>query len=242
MLLVRARARAAASAAAAAASASANRVVPVLTATVAQRDVPVWLEGLGNVSAFYTVTVKPQVGGQIVDVLFKEGQRVKKGDVLVQIDPRPFAIALQSAQAALARDEANLKNGQLNMDRYKTLSDQKLIATQQYTDQVASVAQLQAQVQADQAQIGAAKLNLVYARITSPIDGVTGVRLVDPGNVVQPQRHDRPRGRHAARSHRRSLHAAAGRPAVHHAGDGRRHARRSRRGAATATRSSARAS
>lgn len=185
-LLVRGRARAASAAAAAAASAMANRVVPVLTATVAQRDVPFWLEGLGNVSAFYTVTVKPQVGGQIVNVLFKEGQHVKKGDVLIQIDPRPFAIALQSAQAALARDEANLKNGQLNMDRYRTLSDQKLIATQQYTDQVAAVAQLQAQVQADQAQIGAANLNLVYARITSPIDGVTGVRLVDPGNVVQP--------------------------------------------------------
>jgi multidrug efflux system membrane fusion protein len=186
IFVVRARSRAATSAAAAAASAIANRVVPVLTATAAQRDVPLWLEGLGNVSAFYTVTVKPQVGGQIMEVLFKEGQHVKKGDVLIQIDPRPFAIALQSAQAAVARDEANLKNGQLNMDRYKTLSDQKLIATQQYTDQVSSVAQLQAQVQADRAQIGAANLNLVYARITSPIDGVTGVRLVDPGNVVQP--------------------------------------------------------
>jgi multidrug efflux system membrane fusion protein len=185
-LLVKTRARAATTAAAAAASAAVNRVVPVLTSVVAQRDVPVWLEGLGNVTAFYTVTVKTQVGGQIVDVLFKEGQHVKKGDVLLQIDPRPFAIALQSAQAALARDVANLKNGQLNADRYKTLSDQKLIATQQYTDQVASVAQLQAQVQADQAQIGAANLNLVYARITSPIDGVTGVRLVDPGNFVQP--------------------------------------------------------
>jgi multidrug efflux system membrane fusion protein len=186
VVMVRARSRAAASAAATAASAAANRVIPVLTAIVAQRDVPVWLEGLGNVSAFYTVTVKPQVGGQIVAVLFKEGQRVKKGDLLVQIDPRPFAIALQSAQAALARDQANLENGQLNMERYKTLSDQKLIATQQYTDQVASVAQLQAQVQADDAQIGAANLNLVYARITSPIEGVTGVRLVDPGNLVQP--------------------------------------------------------
>jgi membrane fusion protein, multidrug efflux system len=186
VLMVRARSRAATSAAAAAASQIANRVVPILTAVVAQRDVPVWLEGLGNVSAFYTVTVKPQVGGQIMEVLFKEGQHVKKGDVLIQIDPRPFAIALQSAQAALARDEANLKNGQLNMDRYKTLSDQKLIATQQYTDQVASVAQLQAQAQADQAQIAAANLNIVYARITSSIDGVTGVRLVDPGNVVQP--------------------------------------------------------
>ena len=184
--LVRARSRAATSAAAAAASAAANRVVPVLTAVVAQRDVPVWLEGLGNVSAFYTVTVKPQVSGVITDVLFREGQRVKKGDSLVQIDARPFAIPLQSAQAALARDEATLKNGQLNLERYKTLSDQKLIATQQYTDQASSVAQLAAQIQADQAQIASARLNLDYAHITSPIDGVVGVRLVDPGNFVQP--------------------------------------------------------
>jgi multidrug efflux system membrane fusion protein len=185
-MLVRGRSRKAASDAAAAASAQANRIVPVLTAPVVQRDVPVWLEGLGNVSAFYTATIKPQVSGLIVNVAFKEGQAVKKGDVLVQIDPRPFDIALQSAQAALARDEANRKNGQLNMDRYKTLSDQKLIATQQYTDQAAAVAQLDAQVQADQAAVDSARLNLVYARITSPIDGVTGVRLVDPGNFVQP--------------------------------------------------------
>jgi multidrug efflux system membrane fusion protein len=185
-MLVRSRNKKAASDAAAAASAQANRVIPVLTAPVVQRDVQVWLEGLGNVSAFYTATIKPQVSGLIVNVPFTEGQAVKKGDLLVQIDPRPFNIALQSAQASLARDEANRKNGQLNMDRYKTLSDQKLIATQQYTDQAASVAQLDAQVQADQAQIDSARLNLVYARITSPIDGVTGVRLVDPGNFVQP--------------------------------------------------------
>jgi multidrug efflux system membrane fusion protein len=179
------RSRVAASAAAAAsASAAANRVVPVLTATVAERDVPIWLDGLGNVSAFYTVTVKPLVDGRIDKVLFKEGQHVKKGDVLVQIDPRPYAIQLQSAQAALARDVAQLKNGQVNLDRYQTLSSQKLIATQQFTDQQAQVAQLDAQVRADQAQIASAALSLDYARITSPIDGVTGVRLVDPGNVV----------------------------------------------------------
>jgi multidrug efflux system membrane fusion protein len=161
-----------------------NRVIPVTTADVVQRDVPVWLEGLGNVAAFYTVTVKTQVDGRIDKVLFKEGQRVKKGDVLVQIDPRPFAIQLESAQAALARDQANLKNARLNLDRYKTLSQQNLIAVQQYTDQQASVDQLDAQLRADQATIDAARLNLDYARITSPIDGVTGVRLVDPGNVV----------------------------------------------------------
>jgi multidrug efflux system membrane fusion protein len=184
IVLVRSRSRAAAAAAAAAASAMQNRVTPVTTADVVQRDVPVWLEGLGNVAAFYTVTVKTLVDGRIDKVLFKEGQRVKKGDVLVQIDPRPFAIQLESAQAALARDQANLKNARLNLDRYRTLSQQNLIAVQQYTDQQASVDQLDAQVRADQATIDAARLNLDYARITSPIDGVTGVRLVDPGNVV----------------------------------------------------------
>ncbi|HEX8793228.1 MAG TPA: efflux RND transporter periplasmic adaptor subunit [Polyangiaceae bacterium] len=184
IILVRSRSRAAAAAAAAAASAMQNRVIPVTTADVVQRDVPVWLEGLGNVAAFYTVTVKTQVDGRIDRVLFKEGQRVKKGDVLVQIDPRPFAIQLESAQAALARDQANLKNARLNLDRYKTLSQQNLIAVQQYTDQQASVDQLDAQLRSDQATIDAARLNLDYARITSPIDGVTGVRLVDPGNVV----------------------------------------------------------
>jgi len=184
IVMVRARSRAAAAAAAAAASAMQNRVIPVTTADVVQRDVPVWLEGLGNVAAFYTVTVKTQVDGRIDRVLFKEGQRVKKGDVLVQIDPRPFAIQLESAQAAIARDQANLKNARLNLDRYKTLSQQNLIAVQQFTDQQSSVDQLDAQVRADQATIDAARLNLDYARITSPIDGVTGVRLVDPGNVV----------------------------------------------------------
>jgi multidrug efflux system membrane fusion protein len=181
---MRARGRAAASAAAAAASATANRVIPVVTVQAERKDVPVWLEGLGNVAAFYTVTVKPQVDGRVDRVLFTEGQSVKKGDVLVQIDPRPFAIQLEAAQASLARDAANLKNARLNAERYKTLGQQNLIATQQITDQVAQVDQLDAQVRADQAQIDTAKLNLDFARVTSPIDGVTGVRLVDPGNVV----------------------------------------------------------
>ncbi len=183
-VLVRSRSRAAASAAAAAASAMQNRVVPVLTAEVTQRDVPMWREGLGSVAAFYTVTVKTLVDGRIDRVAFTEGQHVKKGDLLVQIDPRPFAIQLASAQAALARDAANAKNARLNAERYKTLSQQNLISVQQYTDQQASVDQLDAQVQADQTVIDSARLNLDYAHITSPIEGVTGVRLVDPGNVV----------------------------------------------------------
>jgi multidrug efflux system membrane fusion protein len=182
--IFRERSKAAATAAAAASSAAANRITPVLTADAVRRDVPVWVEGLGNVSAFYTVTVKTQVDGRIDRVLFKEGQSVKKGDVLVQIDPRPFAIQLESAQAAMVRDQANLKNARLNLERYKTLVQQQLIAVQQMTDQQATVDQLDAQVRADQAQIDSARLNLDYARIKSPIDGVTGVRLVDPGNVV----------------------------------------------------------
>jgi membrane fusion protein, multidrug efflux system len=181
---LRLRQRTAATATAAAASAASNRVIPVLTAQVAQRDVPVWLEGLGTVSAFYTVTVKTQVDGRLDKVLFAEGQHVKKGDVLAQVDPRPFAIQFESAQATFARDLANLKNARVNLDRYRTLSQQNLIAVQQMTDQESAVGQLDAQIRADQAQIDSARLSLDYARIASPIDGVTGVRLVDPGNVV----------------------------------------------------------
>ena len=183
-LLFHVRAKNAVVAAAAASSAAANRTIPVLTAEVVQKDVPVVLEGLGNVAAFYTVTVKTQVDGRIDKVAFTEGQSVKKGDLLVQIDPRPFAIQLETAQAKLVQDAANEKNAKLNADRYKSLSEQNLIAVQQYTDQKAMVDQLDAQMRGDQAAIDAARLNLDYARITSPIDGVTGVRLVDPGNVV----------------------------------------------------------
>lgn len=182
--LFRARGAAATAAATAASSAAANRIVPVLTADVQELDVPVTLEGLGTVAAFYTVTVKTQVDGRIDRVLFTEGQKVKKGDVLVQIDPRPFGIQLETAQATLARDTANLTNAKLNADRYKTLSQQNLIAVQQYTDQQSVADQLVAQIQSDQAAIDAARLNLDYARVKSPIDGVTGLRLVDPGNVV----------------------------------------------------------
>ncbi len=183
-LLFRARSKAALEAAAAASRAAANRTTPVLTAEVARRDVPVMLEGLGNVEAFYTVTVKPQVDGRIDKVLFVEGQSVKRGDVLVQIDPRPYAIQLQTAQANLARDRANQKNAKVNAERYRELSQQNLIARQQYTDQQAVVDQLDAQIQSDMAAISAARLSIDYARVTSPIDGVTGLRLVDPGNVV----------------------------------------------------------
>jgi multidrug efflux system membrane fusion protein len=184
VVLVRARSKAAAQQAQEQARQAADRTVPVLTAEVARRDVPIWREGLGNVTAYYTVTVKTQVDGRIDRVFFTEGQQVKKGDVLVQIDPRPFHIQLLSAQAAIERDQATLKNAQLNLERYKTLSAQNLIPQQQYTDQVATVAQADGQVKTDEAALESAKLNLDYARVTSPIDGVAGVRQVDPGNVV----------------------------------------------------------
>ena len=165
-------------------SAAASRIVSVSTAKVTREDVPIWLEGIGNVSAFFRVTVKPQVDGRLDKVFFKEGQAVKKGDLLAQIDPRPFTIQLESAQAAFARDQANIKNAEVNVARYQKLAQDNLITDQQLTDQQAVVAQLRAQLQGDQAQIDSARLNLDYARIRTPIDGVAGVRQVDPGNVV----------------------------------------------------------
>ena len=165
-------------------AASADRVVPVLVASVVQRDVPIFLEGLGNVLPLATVQLKSQVDGRLDTVAFKEGQTVKKGDLLAQIDPRPFAIQLHNAEAALARDSAQLRNAQLNLERYKTLRTQALIPQQQVDDQQTLADQAAATVKTDEAAVDAAKLNLDYARITSPINGVVGVRLVDPGNLV----------------------------------------------------------
>jgi multidrug efflux system membrane fusion protein len=166
------------------ARAGADRVVPVLVARVATRDVPLVLEGLGTVTAYKTVNVRPQVDGRLDKVTFVEGQAVKKGELLAQIDPRPFTIQLHTAQAALARDQAQLHGAELNLQRYQTVVEQHLIPQQQVDDQRALVEQYRASTQSDQAQIENARLQLDYARVTSPIDGVTGVRLVDPGNLV----------------------------------------------------------
>jgi multidrug efflux system membrane fusion protein len=160
------------------------RVVPVVAVTAARRDVPIYLEGLGNVLAFRTVTVRSQVDGRLEKVLFAEGQAVKRGDVLAQIDPRPFQIQLHQAEGALSRDNSLLHDNQVNLARNKTLREQKLVAQQQVDDLQGTVGQYQGAVAVDQAQIDTAKLNLDWARIISPIDGVTGVRLVDPGNIV----------------------------------------------------------
>jgi membrane fusion protein, multidrug efflux system len=185
-LLVRARTSGDGAEAAKAPEAPASqRAVPVTLATVETKDVPVWLEGLGTVVAWQQVTVRPQVDGRLDKVLFTEGQAVHKGDVLAQIDPRPFAAQLHQAEGSLSKDKSTLHDATINLERYKTLRDQKLISQQQLDDQSALAGQSEGAVHADEAQIESAKLNLDYARVRAPIDGVVGVRLVDPGNLVR---------------------------------------------------------
>jgi multidrug efflux system membrane fusion protein len=158
--------------------------VAVDLAPVRRADVPVYLEGLGTVQAFYTVTVTARVDGQINKVAFKEGQDVKRGDLLVQIDPRPYQAALGVAVATRDKDKAQLANAHLDMDRYAALAPEDLASKQTVDTQRALIAQLTAQVKADEAAIDNARTQLDYATITSPIDGRTGIRLVDPGNIV----------------------------------------------------------
>ena len=161
------------------------RVVPVIEAKVTRRDVPLYLDGLGAVQANRTVTVKPQIDGRLDKVLFTEGQEVKRGTLLALIDPRPFQIQLHTAEGALARDQAQLQNARLNLKRYAELREKKMVAQQQVDDASAQVGQLEGVIRIDRAQIESARLNLDYTRITSPLDAVTGVRLVDPGNIVR---------------------------------------------------------
>ncbi|HEY7376048.1 MAG TPA: efflux RND transporter periplasmic adaptor subunit [Polyangia bacterium] len=164
--------------------AAADRVIPVVATPAAVKDVPIYLDGLGTVTAYKTVNIHAQVGGRLDKVMFREGQAVKQGEALAQIDPRPFTIALHQAEAALARDEAQLEGAKRNLDRFVGVGAQHLIPQQQVDDQRALVDQLTGTVASDKAQIETARLNLSYARITSPITGVTGVRQVDPGNLV----------------------------------------------------------
>src|SRR5438067_2897364 len=159
--------------------------MPVGTATVAKGDMPVTLSGLGTVTPLAMVTVKTQINGQLVEVAFKEGQLVKKGDFLAQIDPRPYQVALAQAEGQLAKDQALLKNAEIDLARYRTLVAQNSVARQTLDTQAATVQQDLAVVQADQAQIDTQKLNLTYCRIVSPVTGRVGLRQVDPGNYVQ---------------------------------------------------------
>lgn len=167
------------------ARASTQMTVPVAVATAERRDVPVYLKGLGSVTASNTVSVKSREDGQLAQVNFREGQHVNKGDLLAVIDPRPFQVALEQAQANLFRDQAQLKDARLNYERFKNLfEDSGGISKQQVDTQRASAEQLEGAVRADQAQIDNAKLNLVYSHITAPISGRIGLRLVDVGNMV----------------------------------------------------------
>src|SRR5271169_101814 len=158
--------------------------IPVTAGTVVAKDVPVFLNGIGTVQAYNMVTVKTRVDGQIVKVDFKEGQEVKEGDPLFQIDPRPYQASLEQAQAAKQKDEAQLAGAKLDLERYSKLLGTGYQTRQSYDQQTAMVAQLQAAIKGDQAQIDNAELNLGYADIQSPIDGRLGARLVDKGNLV----------------------------------------------------------
>jgi multidrug efflux system membrane fusion protein len=164
--------------------AAAPSAIPVATATAARADVPVRLSALGSVVAFNTVTVRPRVDGQLMRVLFREGQFVQRGDALAEIDRRPFEVQLEQAEGQLARDQAQLANARTDLNRYQTLWSQDSIAEQQVEGQRATVSQLEAALKVDQAAIDSARLNLTYARVTAPISGQVGLRLVDVGNVV----------------------------------------------------------
>src|SRR5712671_1343813 len=158
---------------------------PVGAAAVEKDDMPVTLSGLGTVTPLAMVTIRTQINGQLIEVAFKEGQMVNKGDFLAQIDPRPYQVALEQAQGQLAKDQAVLKNSELDLTRYRTLVAQNSIARQTADTQIALVQQNRGTVQADQAQVDTQKLNLTYCRIVAPVGGRVGLRQVDPGNYVQ---------------------------------------------------------
>ena len=158
--------------------------VAVAVASATQADFDVYLQGLGTVTALRSVLVKPRVDGELVRVVFTEGQYVQAGELLAEIDPRPFQIQLQQAEGQLMRDQALLKNAQLDQSRYQTLLAQDAIAAQQAASQAAQAKQYQGIVAMDQAQVNSAKLQLSYTKLTAPIAGQVGLRQIDQGNIV----------------------------------------------------------
>ena len=183
-LLLRPSGRGNEKAAAARGGKSASRGIPVAVVPARVGDLGVYVNGLGTVTALNTVTIHSRVDGQLIDVAFREGQIVHAGDVLAQIDPRPFRVQLTQAEGQKAKDEAALENARLDLKRYEVLAAQDAAPRQQRDTQLATVHQDEATVQSDQGQVDSAKLNLTYSRITAPITGRVGLRLVDPGNIV----------------------------------------------------------
>ncbi len=159
--------------------------VPVLVAAVAERDVPVYRDGIGNVQAYSAVTARAQVDGKLIAIEFKEGQEVRKGDVLARIDPAIYQAQYDQARAKKAQNQANLANMRIDLERYERLAATNAGSKQQADGQRAMVAQIEAQVRADQAAIDNAKVYLDYTTVTAPIDGRTGLRLVDAGSIIR---------------------------------------------------------
>jgi membrane fusion protein, multidrug efflux system len=166
------------------APAAAGRSVPVVVTVARKGDMNVNLTGLGTVTPLTTVTVHSRVDGELMRVAFTEGQMVHQGDLLAQIDPRPFQVQLMQAEGQLAKDQAALKNARMDQDRFVSLVQQGILAQQQLDAQTSIVVQAEGAIKSDQSQVESAKLNLVYSRITAPISGRVGLRLVDLGNMV----------------------------------------------------------
>jgi membrane fusion protein, multidrug efflux system len=162
----------------------AQMTIPVAVAKAEVRDLPILLNGLGSVDAFNTVAVKSRIDGQLIKVNVKEGQEVKQGELLAEIDPRPYEVQLSQTQATLFKDQAALKDARLNLERFQQLYKDGVISKQQFDTQGSLEAQLDGAVRADQAQVDTVKLNLVYTRITAPVSGRIGLRQIDVGNIV----------------------------------------------------------